>query len=245
MRLVFLGTTGYHPTERRQTASLIIPELGLVLDAGTGLFRLADHLATEQLDICLSHAHLDHVIGLTYLVESMGVDASDRITVHATAKTLRAVREHLFAEPLFPVAPPFQFAEYRAGQTIGGARLTTFPLVHPGGSTGMRFDWPDRSLAYVTDTTASLDADYIDQIRGVDLLVHEANFPAGHDAMADLTGHSCLNQVVAVARAAAVKRLVLVHCDALLARHEDFDLTEARRVFADTSWAADGDEIDF
>ncbi len=244
MRIVFLGTTGFHPTERRQTACLMIPELGLVLDAGTGIYRLADYLATDRLEICLSHAHLDHVIGLTYLVESMGVNADDRVTVHATAEALGAVRDHLFAEALFPVAPPFRFAEYSAGETISGARLTTFPLAHPGGSTGMRFDWPGRSLAYVTDTTASPAADYIEQIRGVDLLVHEANFPAGHAHMANVTGHSCLDQVALVARAAGVGRLVLVHGDALLSRHSDFDLTNARAVFVNTSWAADGDEIE-
>ena len=57
-----------------------------------------------------------------------------------------------------------------------GAVLTHFPLRHPGGSVGYRIDWPDRSLAYVTDTVAAADADYVEKIRGVDLLIHECNF---------------------------------------------------------------------
>ena len=36
MRLMFLGTGGYHPTESRHTACLFQPETGLVFDAGTG-----------------------------------------------------------------------------------------------------------------------------------------------------------------------------------------------------------------
>src|SRR5690606_28802803 len=42
-------------------------EMGIVLDAGTGLFRIPDYLQTPNLDIYLTHAHLDHVLGLTYL----------------------------------------------------------------------------------------------------------------------------------------------------------------------------------
>ena len=72
MRIVCLGTTGFHPNADRHTACYLIPEVGVVLDAGTGLFRLADHLETEHVDVFLSHAHLDHVVGLTYLIEPFG-----------------------------------------------------------------------------------------------------------------------------------------------------------------------------
>ncbi|HOT62947.1 MAG TPA: hypothetical protein PLU93_08795, partial [Treponemataceae bacterium] len=41
-----------------------------------------------------------------------------------------------------------------------GGQLTHFPLAHQGGSRGFRLDWPGHSMAYVTDTTATPDADY-------------------------------------------------------------------------------------
>ena len=44
MRLVLLGTTGYHPNERRHTPCLLLPECGVMLDAGTGVFRTAEYL---------------------------------------------------------------------------------------------------------------------------------------------------------------------------------------------------------
>ena len=69
MKLVLLGTTGYHPNDRRQTACLMIPELGIVLDAGTAMYRVRDRIETPELDIYLTHAHLDHVIGLTFLFD--------------------------------------------------------------------------------------------------------------------------------------------------------------------------------
>jgi hypothetical protein len=41
-----------------------------------------------------------------------------------------------------------------------------------------------------------------------------------------------------------VGQLVLIHSDPLLARHNDFDLTAACRVFAATHWACDGQSLD-
>ena len=81
MKLVLLGTGGYYANDRRHTACLMLPEVGVVLDAGSGMFRIRDYLATDRLDIFLTHAHLDHVIGLTYLIDVLSPEvlaADDR-----------------------------------------------------------------------------------------------------------------------------------------------------------------------
>ena len=210
MMLVLLGTAGYHPSERRHTACMMLPELGIVLDAGTGMFRLRDRLATDTLDIFLTHAHLDHVVGLTYLLGLLHGRDMRRVTVHGEAAKLDALRRHLFAEQVFPIAPVAEFRPLSDEVELpGGGRMTHFPLVHPGGSVGYRLDWPGRSLAYVTDTTAAPDAAYFDHIRGVNLLVHECNFPDEKRDFAALTGHSHTSAVASLAKAADVGRLVL------------------------------------
>ena len=79
MKLVLLGTTGYHPSDRRQTPCLLLPECGVMLDAGTATYRAADYLQTSELDIFLTHAHLDHIIGLTYLFSVTHVHPLQRI----------------------------------------------------------------------------------------------------------------------------------------------------------------------
>ena len=80
MKLLLLGTVGYHPNDRRQTACLMIPELGLVFDAGTAAYRIKNYLETDTLDIFLSHAHLDHVVGLTFLFDVVSGHKVERIT---------------------------------------------------------------------------------------------------------------------------------------------------------------------
>lgn len=67
MKLVVLGANGYRPNDLGYTSCYAIPEMGIVLDAGTGMFRMADHLEIEALDVYLTHSHRDHTWGLVYL----------------------------------------------------------------------------------------------------------------------------------------------------------------------------------
>ena len=246
MKLLLLGTGGYHPCERRQTACFMLPEAGIVLDAGTGFFRVRERVCTPSLEIFLTHAHLDHVVGLTYLLSTTWQRPLERVTVHGTRDKLAAIREHLLREELFPAPLGCEWQPLAAGPLeIGGAKVTHFPLEHPGGAVGYRLDWPDRSLAYVTDTTASVNADYIHAIRGVDLLVHECNFGDEQVEWAVKTGHSYASAVGQVAAAAGVGRLVLVHFDSLADGDVPVDLAVVRRQFAKAELGYDWMEVEF
>lgn len=244
MKLLLLGTGGYHPCERRQTACFMLPEAGIVLDAGTGFFRVREHVCTPTLDILLTHAHLDHVVGLTYLLSTTFEKPLERVTVHGAADKLAVIREHLLRDELFPAPLGCEWQALGAEPLeVGGARITHFSLEHPGGSVGYRLDWPERSLAYVTDTTAAPDAPYVEAIRGVDLLVHECNFRDEQVEWAEKTGHSYASAVGKVAAAAGVGRLVLVHFDSLASGDAPVDLGVVRREFERAELGFDGMEV--
>jgi ribonuclease Z len=247
MRLVLLGTTGYHPNDRRQTPCLLLPEPGVMLDAGTGLYRATRYLQTPRLDIFLTHAHLDHVVGLTNLFNVVRVHELERVRIFGLAEKLAAVEKYLFAPPLFPVKPPWPLLPLEDEEVAleGSGRLTYFPLVHQGGSLGFRLDWPGHSMAYVTDTTAKPDAPYVKEIRGVDLLVHECYFADDQAAWADKTGHSHTSAVARLARQAGVGRLVLVHLNPLSLDADPIGLGVARAIFARTEIGEDLMELEF
>jgi ribonuclease BN (tRNA processing enzyme) len=204
-------------------------------------------LQTAELDIFLTHAHLDHVIGLTYLFDLMRQHPLRQVTVHALPEKIREIQTHLFAESLFPKQPPFEFRALPEDgvELAGSGRLTWFPLVHPGGSIGYRLDWPGHSMAYVTDTTAAPEAEYVQRIRGVDLLIHECYFPDEHADWAALTGHSHTTPIAEVARKAGVGRLVLTHVNPLATEEDPVGLNVARAVFAQTELGYDGMEVEF
>jgi ribonuclease BN (tRNA processing enzyme) len=246
MKLVLLGTTGYHPNDRRHTACMMLPEAGIVLDAGTGMYRLPRHLATPQLDIFITHAHLDHIVGLTFLLGLLHGRTMQRVTVHGVPEKLDAVREHLFAESVFPVAPCFELRPIQQQLKLGhGCRVRHFPLVHPGGAIGLRLDWPQCSMAYVTDTTASPQAPYREHIRGVDVLLHECYFSDAQAAFAELTGHSHTTAVAQLARDAEVGCLILVHMDPANESDDPIGLQAAREIFPHTYLGEDNMEIEF
>ncbi len=73
MNIIPLGTCGWVPTSKRDTSSFLLEvENKLIfLDAGTGLHKLGNHINVfndyDEINIILSHYHLDHIIGLSYL----------------------------------------------------------------------------------------------------------------------------------------------------------------------------------
>lgn len=242
LQAVLLGTAGYHPNDLRQTACVFLPDVGVVLDAGSGFFRIHDLLDTTELDIFLSHAHLDHIVGLTYWFDVVYQRRITRATVHGKPEKLKAVQEHLLSEHLFPAELPYEYRPLTDEILLPkDGKLRHFPLEHPGGSTGYRLDFPGgHSLAYVTDTTATADAPYIKHIEGVKVLLHECNFKDEEEELAKLTGHSCTSAVARVAAQAGVEKLVLIHVNPLADQRDPVHLPTAKAIFPNTVIGRDG-----
>lgn len=71
MQIIPLGTNGFFPSFGRQTAcyAISLAEKLIILDGGSGLFRLAEPAGKRLLDgtyevhLFLSHYHFDHTFG--------------------------------------------------------------------------------------------------------------------------------------------------------------------------------------
>lgn len=107
------------------------------------------------------------------------------------------------------------------GETVPNSRLTT-PAE------------PPRSYAYCSDTIYVPSV--VEQIKGVDLLFHEATFADEDAPRAKETFHTTAAQAAELAKNAGVKRLLIGHFSA---RYEDETvlLQEASAVFPDTRLA--------
>ncbi|MDG2388971.1 MAG: MBL fold metallo-hydrolase [Planctomycetaceae bacterium] len=244
MKLILLGTGGYHPNNARHTTCLMLPELGLIFDAGTSFFRVPKLLQTENVQIVLSHAHLDHICGLTFFLPTLIQGDVSSATIYSNDKTLNAVRQHLFSDDVFPILPDYKFETIPESLEVAqGGRLTHNVQEHPGGSLGFRVDWPDRSFAYLTDTHCNGSS--VEFVQGVDLLIHECNFPEGHENFAKKTGHSTPSPVAKMAKEAGVGRLILTHLDPTLEGDDPLNLSTIREIFPHTEVAIDLMEIEF
>jgi ribonuclease Z len=262
MKLVLLGTHGFHPTDEGQTACYMLPEVGIMLDAGSGLYRASPFLQTASLDIYLTHAHSDHILGLDYLsgailkkrfteLQPQVSDENMQALFQWTDEFVSRVRVHAAPSTLTEVQQAFDWlaVQWRAldahERLSGGGTLTHFALEHTIACVGFRLDWPGHSLAYVTDTIAKPDAPYIDHIKEVDLLLHDCYLPNHLAKIAEQTGHSHTTAVAQVAAAAQVGRLLLIHHNALGLKIEGAELESARAIFPATEVGLDGMEIEF
>ncbi len=251
MQLHCLGTAGYHPNEQRHTSCYFLPESGIVLDAGSGLFRLAGRICTPTLDIVLSHAHLDHVVGLTFLLDVLHRHPVDLLRIWGQREKLDAIREHLFSPLLFPVALETAWCPIDGSDSfrIGDCEIAWRPQDHPGDSVGYRLDWPDGTrLLYLTDTTGDAAAEAIDWYRGSDLMMHECYFGEAMRDWAEKTGHTWTGRLVEIAAAATPRQLLLTHVNPLDEQPERM-LAEVQRGLAGSAvgsrLAGDGDVLEF
>jgi len=97
-----------------------------------------------------------------------------------------------------------------------------------------------RSFAFCSDTR--LDESYIESVRNVDLLYHEATFADDNRELATTTYHSTGKDAATVALKAQVGKLLIGHFSARYKDHQPI-LDEAQNIFPDTRAIVEGDVI--
>lgn len=97
-----------------------------------------------------------------------------------------------------------------------------------------------RSFAFCSDT--KFDESYIESLKNVDLLYHEATFASDNKDLAQTTYHSTGKDAAAVALKAKASKLLIGHFSA---RYADYSpiLIEAQSIFPETSAINEGDVI--
>ena len=249
-KIRLLGTGGWMPTDRRETACVAIRDGAdlLVLDAGTGFRRLVTDPelvdGVERLHVVLSHFHLDHTTGLICLpglkrIPAREIWAPGRLVAGVAAEDV----VHRLLDPPFLATDPGDVTrtmttaihELSRDVEIGPFRLElrVQPL-HNGPTLAFKVN---RELAYCTDT--AYDEQNAAFARGARTLLHEAFWP---DDTTDDVQHSAAGEAARLAAAAGVERLLLVHVSPLVTDEEAL-AAAARRHFAAVEVARDGTEL--
>jgi ribonuclease BN (tRNA processing enzyme) len=215
---LLLGSGGWIPTSRRETCCLYLRDGDQVIlvDAGTGVQRLVEQpellAGAERLDVVLTHFHLDHVVGLSYLPA-----LPMRAVVWGPGQVLvgRATREvlgRLLGSPMFALTPENVAAGVEEippePWEIGGLTISSrIQRLHSDPTLALRIG---DDLTYCTDTAA--DEGNVDFAAGSRVLLHEAwhASPETDDQI-----HTAAGEAGRIAREAHVARLVLIHVNPL------------------------------
>jgi phosphoribosyl 1,2-cyclic phosphodiesterase len=220
----------------------------LVLDGGTGLQNLNEHLDGHPFTgtVLLGHLHWDHTHGLPFF--AAGNQPGSQVTVVMPAQgDPEQVLERAFSPPHFPVTPRQLTGRWRvtsleAGEhAVEGFRVLAADIPHPGGRTfGYRVSDGGATVAYLSDHSPVEAGDGPDGLGAhhpaamtlawdVDVLVHDAQHTAAEFPARRHLGHSAAEYAVGLAEAAGARRLVLFHhdpsrtddqLDALVAAHQ-------------------------
>ena len=214
----------------------------LVLDAGTGIRRLAATLDAKvrRVDILLTHLHMDHIQGLGFFAPLYRPDVAVHIWGPASSKlTLRERLMRYLSPPLFPVClrelpSEITLHEVPCGEVdIGEFRVSSTLVCHPGPTVGYRIVeaggsvltyLPDHEPALGTHSFPSLSRAWTSGgalAADADLLIHDSQYDAHEYAGHIGWGHSSLAQSLSFAALCEAKHLVPFHHDP---NHTDADL---------------------
>lgn len=195
----------------------------VVLDAGTGIQRLARELMPEPFRglILLTHLHWDHVHGLPFFPPGDRPGAEVTLVQPAQGDPVE-VLSGAMSPPHFPIGP----ADLGGSWThvalepgwhrwcVDGVEIhvRALEVAHKGGRAyGFRLEVDGRSLCYVPDAVDDNDEPLAELAGGVDLLVRGAPFVAAEQERADLYGHGTVEHAVLTAERAGVGRLIVTH----------------------------------
>ncbi len=201
MRIRILGCSGGIGAGSRTSAMLIDDDV--LIDAGTGIGDLELDEIRSIRHVFLTHAHLDHIAGLPMLADSVfDPDFDMPLTVYAREETLRAVREHLFNDVIWPdfarlpslEKPMLRYHVCSPGDTvrIGHREFYAVDVMHSVPSLGFTVQNSGGAFAVSGDTKTNetlwpvLNA--CDDLR---VLVIEVSFPDEMEALANDAGHYC------------------------------------------------------
>jgi len=206
MQIKILGCSGGIGGELRTTSMLI--DHDILIDAGTGVGDLTMDELLAINHIFITHSHLDHIVSIPFLLDTVMGFRTEPVTVHASEETLATLRNHIFNWKVWPdfnmipdaTKPLLRYNAVKLGEMLdlNGRKFTSLPANHVVPAVGYHVDSGENSLVFTGDTTIC-DALWVEvnQIKNLKYLIIETAFSNSELELAKLSKHLCSSMLVA------------------------------------------------
>lgn len=198
MQIRILGCSGGIGGKLRTTSFLVDDDI--LVDAGTGVGDLSIEAMANIDHIFITHSHLDHILSIPLLADTVIGLRKTPVTVHATRETWQILQEHLFNWKIWPdftvipneSNPILRYSEVALGQAVDldGRVFTPVPALHTVPAVGYHISSGTGSLVFTGDTT-NCDAlwQVVNQIEDLRYLIIETAFGDEEISLARLSRH--------------------------------------------------------
>lgn len=205
MKLKILGCSGGIGGNLRTTSFLL--DHDVLIDAGTGVGELSLAELSMIDHVFVTHAHLDHIACIPFMVDSVWSMRGRPLTIYATGATLDILKQHIFNWKIWPdfceipnpQHPSMRYQTMELGETVvlDGRKITPIPANHGVPAVGYHLDSGAASLVFSGDTT-TIDASWevINKIDNLRYLIIETAFSNDEKELAILSKHLCPSLLV-------------------------------------------------
>lgn len=200
MKLRILGCSGGIGGNLRTTSMLL--DHDVLIDAGTGVGDLSLEEMRAIDHVFLTHAHLDHIACLPFMLDSVGCMREQPLTVYATEETLEALKQHIFNWKIWPdfsqipdaAHPYLRYQVISLGEKVNlnGRAITTLPANHVVPAVSFHLESSVGSLVFTGDTaTQDIFWEQVNRIRNLKYLIIETAFSNAEKDLALMSKHLC------------------------------------------------------
>lgn len=267
MELTFWGVRGIVPVSGKETIKFgghtscasVLSSKGemIIIDAGTGIKMLGDHLMNEKKDqslrihILFTHFHLDHIMGLPFFAPLYSPEAVITFYASSLPKETEGYLKRLMAGRYFPLElnETHSIKEFKKipqeNFIIGGIQVSHHLLNHPQSSIAFKLQEEQSDIVFATDTEhpeKGIDEGLASFAYAADFLIYDATYtPEEYNSGKRGWGHSTWLEGVKLARKAKVRELCLSHFNPNYSDNKiDRIISLARKEFNSTEGAMEG-----